>query len=191
MKPIKTIPTHKEVFPKRIIILAGAGQNVGKTTFACQLIKHLKTQSPKVFAIKISPHFHDADPPKTIYSDERFVLSLESDKETGKDTSRMLAAGADEVFFLQVNDEFLEEAFQYTMSFIPPKTLVVIESGGLREILTPALFFFVKRADVSEMKEYAAKNMKLANRVIQFDGETFDFQIQNVLYKNGQIKLND
>ena len=191
MKSIKTISTPIDLHPERIILLSGAGQNVGKTTFACQLIKQLKTQTSKVFAIKISPHFHDADPPKTIFSSERFVLSLESEKETGKDTSRMLAAGADEVFFLQVNDEFLKEAFQYTMSFIPPETLVVIESGGLRELIKPALFFFAKRANESKMKEYAAKNMRLADRVIQFDGEAFDFQIEKVVYKNGQIKLND
>ncbi|NOR88187.1 MAG: hypothetical protein GQ527_11310 [Bacteroidales bacterium] len=191
MKKIKIIPTTIDLHPERIILLSGAGQNVGKTTFACQLIEHLKASSQKVFAIKISPHFHDADPPKTIFSSERFVLSLESEKETGKDTSRMLAAGADEVFFLQVNDEFLEEAFQYTMSFVPPEVLVVIESGGLGELIKPALFFFVKRAGISEMKEVAAKNRKLADRVIQFDGEAFDFQVENVLYKNGQIKLND
>ena len=191
MKKIKTISTPIEIHPERILLLSGAGQNVGKTTFACQLIKQLKNQSQKVFAIKISPHFHDADPPKTIFSSERFVLSLESEKETGKDTSRMLASGADEVFFLQVNDEFLEEAFQYTMSFVPPEVLVVIESGGLRELIKPALFFFIKRLGISEMKESAAKKMELADRVVQFNGEAFDFQAKNVSIKNGQVILND
>ena len=191
MEKIKTISTPIDLHPERIILLSGAGQNVGKTTFACQLIKQLKAQNQKVFAIKISPHFHDVDTPNTIFRSKHFVLSLEREKETGKDTSRMLTAGANEVFFLQVNDHFLKEAFNYTMSFIPSETLVVIESGGLREILKPALFFFLKRADESEIKEYAAKNMMLADCIIQFDGEAFDFRVENVLYKNAQIKLND
>ncbi len=191
MKKIKTISTPIDLHPERIILLSGAGQNVGKTTFACQLIEHLKNLHHKVYAIKISPHFHEDDPQKTIFSSERFVLSLEDRDDTGKDTSRMMAAGSNETFFLQVNDHYLEEAFNYTLSFIPIDTLIVIESGGLRELLKPAAFFFVKKADTNISKENAVKNMKLADRVIQFDGEAFDFQAKNIQITEGSIKLND
>jgi len=189
LEPIKTISTSIDIHPERIILLAGAGQNVGKTTYACQIIQHLKSLGEKLYSIKISPHFHQENPPKTLFSDERFVLSLEDKKDSGKDSSRMLESGANESFFLQTNDEFLEEAFQYTMSFIPQDIWVVVEAGGLRELIKPALFFFVERADDGAMKEYAAKNRLLADRVISFDGKSFNCSPKNIQIIDGCIQL--
>ena len=191
MKEFKRIKTNTNVYPERLLLLAGAGQNVGKTTFACRLIQHLKSLHQKVYALKISPHFHKENPPKTIFANEQYILSLEDNKNTGKDSSRMLAIGADEAFFLQVNDEHLMEAFEYTMSFIPPNVFVVIESGGLRELLKPSLFFFIKKSNSKEIKEKAKKNMVLADRIIEFDGHDFNFQIKNIRIINGLIILND
>ena len=147
MKEFKRIKPNIKLHPKKLILLAGAGQNVGKTTFACQVIQHIKSLHHKVYAIKISPHFHEKNPPKTIFTSEQFILSLEDKKDSRKDTGRMLKAGADEVFFLQVTDEHLKEAFEYTMSFIPSDAFVVIESGALRELIKPALFFFLKNSN--------------------------------------------
>ena len=100
----KLEPTEITIHTERIILLSGNGQNVGKTTFACQLIKHLKNLNQKVYALKITPHFHTETPSHCIFKDDRFILSLEKDINTGKDSSRFLEAGADESFVLQVKD---------------------------------------------------------------------------------------
>ncbi|MCK5775058.1 MAG: hypothetical protein KAH25_02720 [Bacteroidales bacterium] len=190
MRKIKTISTIIKSHPERIILLSGAGQNVGKTTFACELIRYLKALNHQVYTLKISPHFHDESPPNTIFSDERFILSLEKQRNNGKDTARMKEAGADEVFFLQVKDEFLAEAFNYTLSFMPPNVLLLIESGGLRKILNPALFFFLERLNMSSIKENTKRNRLLADKVIVFDGQRFDFQLKNIKIIGTEIKLN-
>ena len=45
---------------ENILLIAGSGQNVGKTTFACQLIQNVQNQKP--IAVKITPHFHKLTP---------------------------------------------------------------------------------------------------------------------------------
>ena len=127
-------------WPSQIILIAGAGQNVGKTTFACQLIKHIVKQNKQVYTVKISPHLHQEVQEYIIFENENFILSLEKQNDTGKDSSRMLAAGAKESFFLQVKDDYLEEAFLYTSSLIPEDVCCIVESGGLRQILKPFCF---------------------------------------------------
>ena len=41
-----------------MILIAGNGRNVGKTTFASNIIRHLSA-STTVIGIKVSPHIHD------------------------------------------------------------------------------------------------------------------------------------
>lgn len=181
------IPIHTE----RILLLSGNGQNVGKTTFACQLIQHLKKLNQKVFALKVSPHFHDDQPPHTVYRDENFILSLEKKNDTGKDSSRYLDAGADESFFLQVHDENLEEAIKYTFSFIPNDVFLIAESGGMRNFINPALFFFLKKKGDQKLKDKAQKWPELADQIIQFDDSGFDFDVEKIKIENGGLILFD
>lgn len=183
--------TSGNIKTDKLILLAGNGQNVGKTTFACQLIQHFKNLNQKVYALKVSPHIHIKQPPNIIYSNEKFILSLEKKNDTGKDSSRYLNAGADESFFLQVHDENLEDAFKYTFSFIPSDTLLIAESGGMRNYIHPALFFFLKKKGDQILKRKAQKWPELADRVIHFDGSGFDFDVDKIKIENGQINLID
>jgi len=180
-----TIPTD------RIILLAGNGQNVGKTTFACQLIQHLKKLHQKVYALKVSPHIHNQQPPHIIFANNHFILSLEKDKNSEKDSGRYLNAGADESFFLQVKDEFLEEAIKYTFPFFPEYVFIVIESGGLRDLINPHLFLFLKKKNDEIIKEKAQKWPELADKIIQFDGSEIDFDVNKLIIENNCIKLID
>jgi hypothetical protein len=191
LKEFKRIKSNIKLHPEKLILLAGAGQNVGKTTFACQVIQHIKSLHHKVYAIKISPHFHEENPTRTIFVGDQFILSLEDKKESRKDTGRMLKAGADEVFFLQVTDKYLKEAFEYTMSFVPSDALIVIESGALRELINPAIFFFLQNSNSKEIKENAKKLLPLADQIIEFDGSHFSFHPKNIQIINGLVKLID
>lgn len=189
MEKIKIITSTSEIHPERIVLLAGSGQNVGKTTFACQLIERIISLGEKVYSVKISPHFHEENPEKTIYKDENYILSLESQKDSGKDSSRMLKAGAQESFFLQVKDNYLKEGFNYLLSFIPKDVFLVIESGGLRNIIHPALFFFMKNEDSKILKESSKKHGAEADRIIHFNGSDFDFNMEQIILNNGMIEL--
>jgi hypothetical protein len=183
--------TQLSINTDRIILLSGNGQNVGKTTFACQLINHMKNIEQKVYALKVSPKIHEEQPPYTIFSNENFVLSLEKKKNTGKDSSRYLKAGADESFFLQVYDKDLEEAIRYTFSLIPKDVIVIAESGGMRNFINPALFFFLKKKGDQKIKEKAQKWPELADGVIHFDGSGFDFDVDKIIIESDHLKLID
>lgn len=191
MKNIHRLKTITEYHPERLLLISGNGQNVGKTTFACQLIQHLKNLGQTVYALKVSPKIHEEQPPHTIFSNDHFVLSLEKEKNTGKDSSRYLGAGADESFFLQVKDEHLEEAAQYTFSVFPKDVIIIIESGGLRNLIQPRLFMFLKKHGAISIKEKAQNWPDLADRIIQFDGAEFDFSVDKIIIENGHIKLID
>lgn len=191
MKNIQIIKPPTEIHPERIILLSGNGQNVGKTTFACHLIQHLIKLNQKVYAIKISPHFHTEAPPNCIFKDERFILSLEKSKTTGKDSSRYLNAGANESFILQVKDEYLLEAIQYTFSMIPKEVIVVVESGGMRRWIKPAIFLFLMKGRKDALKKTAIHWAPLADRVVLFDGRGFDLNMENIQIDHKQLSLND
>lgn len=187
----KLEPTEITIHTERIILLSGNGQNVGKTTFACQLIKHLKNLNQKVYALKITPHFHTEIPPHCIFKDDRFILSLEKDINTGKDSSRFLEAGADESFVLQVKDAFLAEAINYTFSMISEDVKVVIESGAFRRLYKPALFLFLMNDRKDIIKESAIGLPPLANKIILFDGNGFSENVEKIQIKNHQLYWKD
>lgn len=180
-----------EINTNRLIILAGNGQNVGKTTFGCQLVQQLKKLNQTVYSLKVSPHIHNQDPPHIIFENERFSLALEKEKNSGKDSSRYLDAGADESFFLQVDDAFLEEAVHYTFSFFPENVFIIAESGGLRKLLKPKFFFFLKSKDNQMIREKAKKWPELADRIIYFDGSVFDFDVNKIIVDEHCLKLID
>jgi len=187
MKNIQIIKPPTEIYSERIILLSGNGQNVGKTTFACHLIQHLKKLNQQVYALKISPHFHTQAPPNCIFSDERYILSLEKDSKTGKDSSRYVEAGAHESFILQVRDEYLLEAIHYTFSMIPKEVIVIIESGAFRRLMKPALFLFLMRNKNDELKESAKGLPELADKIIIFDGQGFDTSMDSIQWENKQF----
>lgn len=191
MKNIQIIKTPTEIYPERIVLLSGNGQNVGKTTFACQLIQHLKNLDQKVYALKISPHFHSEHPPHCIFKDDRFILSLEKSISTGKDSSRYLEAGADESFILQVKDEYLKEGIDYTFSMIPKEVMVVAESGGLRRLIKPAIFLFLMKDSKDTIKESATQLPDIADRIVIFDGRSFDLDIENIHIEDEHLSLGD
>ncbi len=191
MKNIYRFKSTIDFHPERLILISGNGQNTGKTKYACQLIKHLKNTGHKVYALKVSPKIHVEQPPHTIFSNENFVLSLEKEIGTGKDSSRYLDAGADASFFLQVEDKHLEEAAQYAFSFFPKETIIIAESGGMRNYVKPQLFFFLKNIDHKKIKEKAQNWPDLADRIVQFDGTEFDFSVDKIKFENGQIKPID
>lgn len=172
-----------------MLLLAGAGQNVGKTSFAVEAIRHLKRLGHVVYALKITPHFHASDPPHLIVQTSNYQIALEKDASAKKDSSRMLEAGADEVFFVQTNsDQALPFAFDFVRRMANKEVLWVCESGGLRTFVDPGLFLYFKLKGEDSSKSSAKKLMPLADRIVEFDGSDFDLAPEQINVK--EFKLN-
>ncbi len=67
---------------------------------------------------------------------------------------------------------------------------MVVESGGLRKILKPNYFFFLQRRGEA-LKEKSVANRALANQIVEFDGEMFDYSIEQLFLKDGLLNMND
>ncbi len=160
---------------KNILLIAGTGQNVGKTLFASQVIKQNASNCPLV-SIKISPHFHRLNPDAQIIENNKdFSIIKEFDSNGNKDSQRFLCAGAKEVYYVQCMDDKLSLAFDMLIKLIPQDSPIICESGGLRQIIKPGIFIIINKKNNLKIKPQALRNKELADKWIEFDEQEFDF----------------
>jgi hypothetical protein len=156
----------------KILLIAGSGKNIGKTTLVCNIIKQNKDKN--IVAIKVSPHFHKVENCKLLFSDNLYQIYKEQNLDGIKDSSKMLLAGAKAVYYIQAKDEALELAYKKISGLINSDCFVVCESGGLRDIIKPAIFLFIKHID--DTKQKSKHLIPLADGVLVFEGEKYIWQ---------------
>lgn len=173
------------------LIIVGTNRNAGKTTLACDIIS--KFSSPEnITGIKISPHFHPLDDDALIVEKNKdFVIVRESKQGTEKDSSRMLDAGANEVYYIQVWDRNIEKAFRSLIEHIDSSTPLVCESGWLRTVVEPGLFLILNRKGNTDIKESISEYKKLPHQWVEFDGEGFDNGMEKITLENNSWKIKD
>ncbi len=158
-----------------ILIISGNGRNSGKTSLACKIIERFALDHD-IVGIKISPHFHHTDTDeKIIANEDDYIILQENNNTSGKDSSRMLEAGAKKVYYIQVNDKNLDKAFNKVIKKTNRNSLIICESGGLRRKIDPGIFLLLSQKDTNEFKPGVKDLLGLANRVVTFDGFKFDF----------------
>jgi len=173
-----------EEIRKNILLIAGTGRNVGKTLLACKIIAHLK-QSYPIISIKISPHFHELKTEiQILRQNNNFQIAEEKDINGNKDSNRLLSAGSEKVFYVQTKDDYLSDVLHYFDSILPKNNAIIIESGGLREIIQPGLFLVVNKKNNKNIKPRAFRYEQIADKCIEFDGKEFNTTYQNISFKN-------
>uniref|UniRef100_UPI003217B1F2 hypothetical protein n=1 Tax=uncultured Draconibacterium sp. TaxID=1573823 RepID=UPI003217B1F2 len=168
-----------------LLLIAGNGRNVGKTFFACKVIEKLSAHT-KVCAIKISSHFHPFVQKDVLIQNKRFVV-LEEKHITAKDSSRMLQAGAERVFFVMAKQEHLYETFRHLENYLPDHA-IVCESGGLHQILKPGVFFFVNQTGKEIQKKH---HLNYSPVIVTSNGKEIDFDINHINFINNKFTLNN
>jgi hypothetical protein len=165
-----------------MILLAGNGRNVGKTTFALLIIRHLSKYG-EVFGLKTSPHMHDLNEDLEVLIRTSDYVVAEEKGQSKKDSSLMLQAGAKKVFFIMAKDEFLEQAFSVITKKLEG-TIVVAESGGLSPLIKPGIFFFVKHPKDQIIKKHYLEYKPI---MVNNDDPGFDFKVERLSFKNKHI----
>lgn len=129
-----------------MVMIGSFGRNSGKTTLATTLIKHWRNQWP-VFGLKVvcvsengECHRGRAGCGGCTGFTGGFVLQEEFGAAPGKDTSRLLHAGAKRVFLLKSKREALPQALRAFLQQVPTGVLIVCESNSLRKIVQPGVF---------------------------------------------------
>ncbi len=176
---------NKTIQIPNLLLIAGNGRNVGKTTLACKIIKLFADETDTI-GLKITPHFHPVNEADVIYKTDNFIIVNEK-QISSKDSSRMLQAGAKQVFFVIAKREFFHEAVEQLLQLLP-ENLIVCESGGLHDWVTPGLFFMVKHKNEEIVKTHLLAHSPI---IVNNDGQNFDFDINRLDFCNRQIIIKN
>lgn len=121
-----------------LLIVSGLGRNIGKTELAVQLIGRQNRQSV-VYGIKVSVVSPEQTSLITHQMDKAYRIFEETNRNSSKDTSRMLRSGAEKVYYLQANPEGIYAAFNRLLEQIPEHAAIVCESNSLGDFFAPGL----------------------------------------------------
>ena len=137
---------------KPIIIGIGGGHSgAGKTTVACEVLKRVEGWG----AIKFTK--------SSFYSsitDDQEVLSAK-----GKDTERLLEAGAGKVLWVQSSGDELSETASMAVQMLSNLPGIVVEGNSMIEVLTPDIVVFVAGSG-EKVKSGAERVLRMADVVV-------------------------
>ncbi|MDR0663139.1 MAG: hypothetical protein LBF80_03550 [Spirochaetaceae bacterium] len=156
----------------RLILIGSTGRNSGKTFLAAELIRRF---SPvPVTALKVTGiERHGGPCPRggegcgvcAISGD--FCLEQELSAHGAKDTSVLLAAGAERVFWLRCLRSALASGFNAFLERAGDESIIISESNSLREVVEPAAFIMIHDAEGGIPKPSAQKNAGKADFTLQ------------------------
>ncbi len=153
----------------QLLLVGGTGRNVGKTEFICRLISRIAV-GQKIYALKVSAVYPD----EQIYHGDHgeaasaFEIYEEIRRDSHKDSSRMLRAGAERVFYLRSDTNTILQGFRQCMEHIPDDAPLVCESNTLGDCVRPGLMTMVTSTD-GIIKERAKPLIRTADLVIKSD----------------------
>jgi hypothetical protein len=176
---------NKTIQIPNLLLIAGNGRNVGKTTLACKIIARFAGEI-NVTGLKITPHFHPVNETDVVLKTDNFVIINET-QINSKDSSLMLQAGAKQVFFVMANRGFYYETIEI-LTQILPENLIVCESGGLYEWVSPGVFFMVKHKNEEIVKTHLLAHSPI---IVNNDGKNFDFDINRLKFCNRRIIIKN
>ena len=181
---------------QNMALVGAAERNVGKTEFACNLIKRIRHEFP-VIGIKITViKEQNGECPRggkgcgvcsSLKGD--FLITEEYNRDTSKDTSRMLKAGAEKVYWLRVLKDKLEYGVQALFKRIKEensgKICFICESNSARLAIDPGVFIVIRKKGSSSIKASCSDVIKFADKIVLFDSDKIEHD-----YSVGLISFN-
>jgi len=172
------------------LLLIGSGRReAGKTELACRILRRFAARFPLV-GVKVTPIDPEGGEGGPIFEGP-FRLSEEDGRIPGKDTSRLLAAGARRVLWLRVRRPELRAGLRALREKIGPGALVVAESSSLRALVDPDLFLMLQRPGPRQPKPAAGALAGFADRLVGFDGAGFDLDLAALDIAGGRWQLRE
>ncbi|MFT8316443.1 MAG: hypothetical protein ABF633_19645 [Clostridium sp.] len=181
----------KLIYLPQMLLIGSSGRNSGKTTLAASLIRNWKDRFP-IIALKITTiEEKNGKCPRggkgcgvCTNIKENFQLIEEKISESNKDTSLLLAAGAERVYWLKVLKAHIKEGIEYFLAEISKNNLIICESNSLRNIVKPGVFIMLKNTQNSNIKKSASEVVDKADFIVEGD---FRDNIGNII---DEIKVN-
>ncbi|MGB2863405.1 MAG: NTP transferase domain-containing protein [Sedimentisphaerales bacterium] len=180
----------------KMLMIGSAGSNVGKTELACALLGKF-SKNHDIVGIKVTTiKDRDGQCPRggegcgvCTSLEGNFCITEETNRSSGKDTSRLLAAGAGRVFWIRVLKEHLVEGITSLLDVIGPDVVSICESNSLRQVVEPGLFLIARNNDSNAWKSSALYVRKYADRIVVSDGSSFDLAPDRIQLADGKWTL--
>ncbi len=180
----------------KMLLVGSAGRNSGKTEFACRLIEKFRRVAD-IIGIKVSTIAEkDGNCPRGgegcgVCSSLKgnYCITEESGGPPGKDTTRMLDAGAKRVFWLRVLKDHISEGFDGLCDVIGDGAVSVCESNSLRRTVLPGLFLVIREKDSHAIKSSLKDVIEHVDRIIVSDGTDFDLDMNRISLIEGKWHL--
>jgi len=181
-----------------MLMIGSAGANIGKTELACALLNKF-SKNHNIVGIKVTTiKDKDGQCPRggegcgvCSSLEGNFCITEETNKSSGKDTARLLEAGANRVFWIRVLKEHLVEGINAMLDVIGPEAVSICESNSLRKVVEPGLFLMVGNNDSEVWKNSAQQVREYADRMARPDGSGFDFDLNGIKLIDGKWTLTE
>ena len=159
------------------IVIGGHTRNIGKTSVVAGLIAALPQLNWT--AIKITQFGHNVcsangEPCDCQTADHTLAISEERDPASGTDTSRFLAAGAKQVFWVRTRQGELAEALPRVRKLIAEAENIIIESNSVLRFLQPDLSLAVLDPTIADFKPSALRYLDRVDALVVPVGTTHD-----------------
>ena len=166
-------PAKESVHYPNLLIVSGTGRNVGKTELICKLIEKFSKQVD-VYGLKVSS-IHPYKMSRSLDDNGEAGCSLfqEISKNTSKDTSRMLRAGARKAYYLTGDNIKLQQGFVHFTQLIPALGVIICESSSLHHYVKPGLLAEVTAHHSPVVTETLKTTIPITTRIISDGRSTF------------------
>lgn len=157
------------------VVVGGHSRSVGKTSVVSGLISALP--GFEWTAVKITQYGHGicsahGEPCDCATGDHSWAITEEHDRHGESDTSRFLAAGAAQVFWVRTEQGRLAEAVPTLRTRLKPAGNVIIESNSILKFLRPDLYLTVLDPATADFKNSAREFLDRADAVILHQSHT-------------------
>lgn len=172
---------------ENMLMIGSSGSNVGKTELACALLRRFGGRR-RIVGIKVTAiTSREQSCPRggqgcgvCSSMEGEYRITEEADRGSGKDTEKLLAAGADKVYWLRVMRAHLQEGLAALLNAIGRDAIVICESNSLRQVVEPSLFLMVESTAGKPWKQSAEQVKRLADRIVRSDGSCFDLDLERI-----------
>jgi molybdopterin-guanine dinucleotide biosynthesis protein len=152
-----------------IVVVGGHTRNIGKTSVVAGLIAALPERHWT--AVKITQFGHgvcsaNGEPCDCETADHTIAISEERSRDSGTDSSRYLAAGAERAYWVRTRQGQLAEAMPRLRTLIAVAENVIIESNSVLRFLRPDVFVSVLDPGVADFKPSALRYLDRADAVV-------------------------
>jgi molybdenum cofactor guanylyltransferase len=172
---------------ENMLMIGSSGSKVGKTELTCALLRRLGGNHRIVGVKATAVEAKDGTCPRggrgcgvCSSMDAECRIAEETSRHSKKDTARLLAAGADRVYWLRVMRTHLDQGLTALLETVGRDTVLICESNSLRQVVEPGLFLMVDRMDGRSWKPSAQQVRQQADKIVHSKGSRFDLELGRI-----------